>query len=54
MVGIGLLVLGAGLELVQSVIPDRVGSITDALATIVGVTMGSLATLGTNIFLKDP
>ena len=46
MVGIGLVVLGAGLELVQSVIPDRDGSITDAVANFVGVAIGSLATGG--------
>ena len=53
MVGIGLVVLGAGLELVQSVIPDRDGSITDALANFIGVAIGSVATVGTNTFLRD-
>ena len=32
MVGIGLVVLGANLELAQSVIPDRSSSVYDALA----------------------
>jgi len=53
MVGIGLVVLGAGLELVQSVTPDRDGSITDAVANFVGVAIGSLATVGTAPFLRD-
>jgi VanZ family protein len=54
MVGIGLIVLGAGLELAQSVIPDRDGSITDTLANFVGVAMGSVASAGTNTLLRDP
>ena len=54
MVGLGLVVLGAGLELAQSVIPNRDGNITDALANFVGVAMGSVATLGTNTLLRDP
>ena len=53
MVGLGLVVLGAGLELAQSVTPDRYGSIYDAVANLVGVAIGSLATLGTNTFLRD-
>ena len=53
MVGIGLVVLGGGLELAQSVIPDRTGSIYDALANLVGVAIGSVATAGTNTFLRD-
>ena len=54
MVGLGLAVLGAGLELAQSVTPDRDGSITDAVANIVGVAMGSVATVGTNTLFRDP
>ncbi len=53
MVGIGLVVLGAGLELAQSIIPDRTGSVYDALANLVGVAIGSVATAGTNTFLRD-
>ena len=52
--GLGLVVLGAGLELAQSVIPDRVGSLTDALANFVGVAIGSVAAVGTNTFYRDP
>jgi VanZ family protein len=54
MVGLGLVVLGAGLELAQSVTPNRDGSITDAVANLVGVTIGLVATAGTNTFLRDP
>ncbi len=54
MVGIGLVLLGAGLELAQSVISYRDGSITDALANFVGVAIGSLATAGAAPFLRDP
>ena len=54
MVGLGLVALGAGLELAQSVTPDRDGSIYDAVANFVGVAMGSVATAGTNTLLRDP
>ena len=53
MVGLGLVVLGAGLELAQSVTPNRDGSIYDAVANFVGVAIGSLATAGTNTLLRD-
>ena len=52
MVGLGLVVLGAGLELVQSVTPGRDGSIQDVLANLVGVALGSLALAGTNTLLR--
>jgi VanZ family protein len=52
MVGIGLVVLGAGLEFAQSVIPDRDGSIIDAAANFIGVAIGSVATAETNTFLR--
>ena len=54
MVGLGLVVLGAGLELAQSVTPNRDGSITDAVANLVGVAIGSVATAGTNALFRDP
>jgi len=50
-VGIGLVVLGAGLELAQSVTPDRDGSIFDAVANLIGVAIGSAASLGTNTLI---
>ncbi len=43
MVGIGLVVLGAEVELVPSITPDRDGSIYDALANFLGVAIGSAA-----------
>jgi len=52
MVGLGLVVLGAGLELVQSATPGRDGSIADAVANLVGVALGSLALAGTNTLLR--
>jgi VanZ family protein len=54
MVGIGLVALGAGLELAQSVTPDRDGSIYDALANLIGVAIGSAATIGTNTLIARP
>ena len=54
MVGIGLVVLGAGLELAQSVTPDRDGSFYDALANLIGVAIGSVATVGTNTLIARP
>ncbi len=55
MVGVGLVALGAGLELAQSVIPDRTGSVYDGLANFVGVAIGSAAAAaaGTITFLRD-
>ena len=53
-VAIGLAVLGAGLELAQSVTPDRDGSIADAVANFVGIAIGSAATAGTNALLRSP
>ena len=53
MAGLGLVVLGAGLELAQSVTPGRDGSIADAVANLVGVALGSLALAATNTFLRD-
>ena len=52
--GLGLVILGAGLELAQSVIPDRDGSLTDVLANFVGVAIGSVATVGMGSFYRDP
>ena len=49
----GLVVLGVGLELAQSVISNRDGSIYDALANFVGVATGFVAMAGTKTFLRD-
>ena len=53
MMGIGLVVLGAGLELAQSFFTDRTGSVYDALANFVGVAVGSVATAGANTIFRD-
>ncbi len=53
MVGLGLVVLGAGLEVAQSVTSYRDGSIYDAVANLVGVAIASLAMAGTNTLLRD-
>ena len=53
-VGIGLVVLGAGLELAQSVIPDRDGGITDALANFIRVVIGSAPAASMGRFYRDP
>ena len=42
-VGMGLLILGAGLELAQTALPSRSGSAYDALANLVGIAFGTVA-----------
>jgi VanZ family protein len=39
-VGIGLMVLGCGLEVAQAFTPGRSPSVIDAVANIVGITLG--------------
>lgn len=46
LVAAGLLILGAALEIVQSVLPDRVASFHDVVANAVGVALGSLLAVG--------
>ena len=53
MVVLGLVVLGAGLAVAQSVTPGRDGSIQDDLANFVGIALGSLALAAANTFLRD-
>ena len=43
-VGIGLMVLGCGLEVAQAVIPGRNPSVIDAVANFAGITLGMTAT----------
>lgn len=52
-VGIGLVVLGAVLELAQSATPDRDGSIYDVVANFVGIAIGSVAVAGSSSFWRD-
>lgn len=42
LVALGLLLLGAALELAQSALPDRIASLHDVLANAIGIALGSL------------
>ena len=48
----GLLLLGAGLELVQAFLPDRIASGYDVLANLAGVALGSAAAISTHTFMN--
>ena len=48
----GLLLLGAGLELVQALLPGRIASGYDVLANLAGVALGSAAAILTNTFMN--
>ena len=48
----GLLLLGAGLELIQSYLPSRFASDYDMLANVVGIALGSAAAISTNTFMN--
>ena len=50
--GLGLVLLGAGLEVAQTFIPGRTASATDAFAHFAGVLLGSLGVAGVNADLK--
>ncbi len=52
LVGLGLLLLGAALELTQSVLPDRIASLHDVLANAIGIVLGSLFAGGANTNLR--
>ena len=54
LVGLGLLALGASLELAQSALPDRMASFHDILANVVGIVLGSLLAAGANALLPKP
>ena len=47
-VGMGLLMLGASLELAQAALPSRSGSPYDALANLVGIAFGTVAAARAN------
>ena len=49
--GLGLVLLGAGLEVAQTFIPGRTASATDAFANFTGVVLGSLGGAGANACL---
>ncbi len=48
----GLLLLGAGLELVQAFLPSRFASGYDVLANVVGIALGSIAAISTSIVMN--
>jgi VanZ family protein len=52
MMAAGLLLLGAGLELVQAFLPNRFASGYDVLANVVGITLGSTVAISTNTLLN--
>ncbi len=49
---VGLLLLGAGLELVQALLPGRFASGYDLLANLVGISLGSTAAISTNTVMN--
>ncbi len=50
--GIGLMLLGAGLEAAQMFVPGRTASAADAIANFTGIVLGSLGAIGANALLK--
>ncbi len=52
MMAAGLLLLGAGLELVQAYLPSRFANGYDVLANVVGIALGSAAAISTNAFMN--
>ena len=52
LVGIGLLILGAGLEIAQAALPSRSPSANDALANLIGISLGSIAAVGVSALLQ--
>ena len=54
LVGLGLLLLGAALELAQSFLPDRIASFHDILANAIGIALGSLLAGAANALWPRP
>ncbi len=52
LVGIGLLILGIALEIAQAALPYRSASAYDALANLIGISLGSIAAIGVNALLQ--
>jgi VanZ family protein len=52
LVALGLLLLGAALELAQSALPGRIASFYDVLANAIGIVLGSLFAGGANTNLR--
>ncbi len=51
-VGIGLLILGIALEIAQAALAYRSASAYDALANLIGISLGSIAAIGVNALLQ--
>lgn len=54
LVGLALLLLGAALELAQSLLPDRISSFQDILANAIGIALGSLLAGTANALWPEP
>ena len=52
LIGIGLLILGAGIEIAQAALTYRSASAYDALANLIGIALGSIAAIGTHAFAQ--
>ena len=52
LVGIGLLILGIALEIAQAALPHRSASAYDVLANLIGISLGSIATIGAHAFAQ--
>ncbi len=52
MMAAGLLILGAGLELLQAFLPSRFANGYDVLANVVGIALGSAAAISTSIVMN--
>ncbi len=52
MMAAGLLLLGAGLELVQAYLPSRFANGYDVLANVVGIALGSAAAISTSVVMN--
>jgi VanZ family protein len=52
LVALGLLLLGAALELAQSALPGRIASLYDVLANAIGILLGSFIASGANTKLR--
>lgn len=51
---LGLLLLGAGLELAQAAVPSRTASLYDVLANAIGIVLGSLFATAANTYRPRP
>lgn len=54
LLGLGLLLFGAALELVQAFLPGREASLHDLLANAIGIALGSLLAGAANALWPEP